>query len=121
LAAAGRITIEGETPMSLMPAGSRNPFTKMDRQSVIGALKATGSRDPDVLHSQKTELLSAPKQLKLLGIICMVAGALFTLTVILAIAGIPFVIFGWWCMRFGARNIEAVESGDRDYMSAAPA
>lgn len=106
--------------MSLMPAGSRNPFTKMDRQSVIGALKATGSRDPDVLHSQKNELLSAPKQLKLLGIICMVCGGFFTLTVILAIAGIPFMIFGWWCMRFGKQNIEAIETGYRDYVAAAP-
>ena len=71
--------------MSLMPAGARNPFTKMDKQSVIGVLKGTGSRDADVLHSQKNELLSPPKQLKLLGMICMGVGAFFTLTVILAI------------------------------------
>ena len=32
--------------MGLMPAGARNPFTKLDKQSVIGALKATASRDP---------------------------------------------------------------------------
>ena len=107
--------------MGLMPAGSRNPFTKMDRQNVIGTLKATGSRDPDVLHSQKTELLSAPKQLKLLGIICMACGAFFTLTVILAIAGIPFMIVGGWCMRFGRKNIEAIEDGYTAYLAAAPA
>ena len=83
--------------MSLMPAGSRNPFTKMDRQSVVGALKATGSGDADVFHSKRNELLSAPTQLTLLGVICMVIGAIFTVTVILAIVGIPCVIFGWWC------------------------
>ena len=105
--------------MGLMPAGSRSPFTKMDRQSVIGALKATGSKDADVLHSQKNELLSPPKQLKLLGVICMVSGALFTLTVILAIAGIPFVIFGWWCWRFGKQNIAAVEAGYSEYLASA--
>ena len=104
--------------MGLMPAGSRNPFTKMDKQSVIGALKATASRDPDVLHLQKIELLSLPKQLKLLGMICMVGGALFTITVILAIAGIPIAIFGWWCWSYGKKNIAAVETGYAEYVAS---
>ena len=103
--------------MGLMPAGSRNPFTKMDGQSVVGALKATGSKDADVPHSQKNELLSPPKQLKLLGIICMAIGTFFTLTVILAIAGIPLVIFGWWCWRFGKQNIAAIEAGYTEYVA----
>lgn len=102
--------------MGLMPAGARNPFTKMDKQSVIGAFKATGSRDPDILYSQKNELLSPAKQLKLCGIICMVVGAFFTITVILAIAGIPFVIFGWWCWSFGKKNIAAIEAGYAEYV-----
>jgi hypothetical protein len=104
--------------MSLMPAGARNPFTKMDKQSVIGVLKGTGSRDADVLHSQKNELLSPPKQLKLLGMLCMGIGAFFTLTVILAIAGIPIAIFGWWCWSFGKKNIAAIESGYAEYVAA---
>ena len=103
--------------MGLMPAGSRIQFAKMDRQSVIGALKATGSKDADVLYSQKAELLTPAKQLKLLGIICMVCGAFFTLTVILAIAGIPLVIFGWWCWRFGKQNIAAIEAGYTEYVA----
>ncbi len=105
--------------MGLKPEGSWSQFTKLDKQSVIGALKATGTRDADVLHSQKNELLSPPKQLKLLGLICMVIGALFTLTVILAIAGIPFVIFGWWCWRFGKQNIAAIETGYTEYLASA--
>lgn len=104
--------------MGLMPAGARNPFTKMHKQSVIGALKATASRDPDVLHSQKNELLSLPKQLKLIGMICMVIGAFFTITVILAIAGIPIIIFGWWCWSFGKKNIAAIESGYTEYVAS---
>jgi len=103
--------------MGLMAAGSRNPFTKLDKQSVIGALKATGTRDRDVLHSQKNELLSLPKQLKLCGLICMVGGAFFTVTVILAIAGVPIAIFGWWCWSFGKKNIAAVESGYAEYLA----
>jgi hypothetical protein len=107
--------------MGLMPSGSANPFTKMDTRSVIGALKATGSRDPDILHSQKNELLSSPKQLKLLGIILMVGGAFFTVTVILAIAGIPFMIFGWWCWNFGKKNIAAIETGYAEYVASSGA
>src|SRR5258708_4770405 len=103
--------------MGLMPAGARNPFTKLDKQSVIGALKATGSRDPDILHSQKNELLSPPKQLKLLGILLMVGGAFFTVTVVLAIAGIPLAIFGWWCWSFGKKNIAAIETGYAEYVA----
>jgi hypothetical protein len=71
-----------------------------------------------VLHSQKNELLSLPKQLKLLGILCVIGGAFFTLTVVLAIAGIPLAIFGWWCWSFGKKNIAAIESGYAEYVSA---
>jgi hypothetical protein len=107
--------------MGLMPAGARNPFTKLDKQSVIGALKATGTRDRDVLHSQKNELLSLPKQLKLLGLICMGGGLIFTITVILAIAGIPIAIFGWWCWSFGKKNIMAIETGYTEYLASVSA
>lgn len=104
--------------MSLMPAGYKNPFVKIDKQSVIGALKATGSRDRDVLHTQKNELLATPKSFKMIGIICMVVGALFTVMVILAFAGIPFMIFGWWIWRSGKKNIETIENGYTEYLAA---
>lgn len=105
--------------MGLMPAGSRNPFTKLDAQTVIGTLKATGSRDPDVLHAQKRELLAPASQLKLLGIICGVIGAFFTITVILALFGIPCMIFGWFCWSFGKKNMQAVETGYAEYLAMA--
>ena len=105
--------------MGLMPEGAGNPFTKLDRQTVLGMLKAAGSRDPDVLHAQKQKMLAQPKQLKLLAIICVVVGAFFTITVVLAIAGIPSILFGWWTWRFGTRNIEAIEAGFADYAGSA--
>jgi hypothetical protein len=103
--------------MGLMPAG--NPFAKLDRQGVLGTFKANGSRDTDVLHSQKEQLLAQQKQFRLLGVILMVGGAFFTVTVILAIAGIPLFIFGWWLRRFGTKNIAAIEQGYADYMASA--
>jgi len=105
--------------MGLVPEGAGNPFAKLDRQSVIGIFKSTGSRDPDVLHATKERLLTQPKQLKLLGMICLLIGAFFTVTFILAIAGIPAMLFGWWLRRFGANNIGAIEEGYADYIASA--
>jgi len=105
--------------MGLMPAGAPNPFTKLDKQSVIGTLKACGSRDPDVLFAHKQQLLGPAKHLKLLGYICLAGGALFTVTVVLAIAGIPLMIFGWWLLRFSKRNMGTVETGYADFLASA--
>lgn len=105
--------------MGLMPEGTGNPFTRLDRQTVVGILKATGSRDPDVLHAQKQKLLAQPKHLKLLAMILVGVGAFFTITVVLAIAGIPAMLFGWWVWRFGVKNMEAVEAGFAEYAGSA--
>jgi hypothetical protein len=107
-----------EVHMGLMPSGAANPFTKLDKQAVLGMIKTTGSRDPDVLHALQTQLLSQPKQLKLLGVLCIVIGAFFTVTVVLAIAGIPFMIFGVWLWRFGSKNVEAVDGAFAEYASS---
>jgi len=104
--------------MGLMPEGAGNPYTRLDEQGVVGMFKATGARDPDVLHAQKAKLLSQPKQLKLLGIILIAVGAFLTVTVVLAIAGIPSVLFGVWTWRFGQKNVEAVEAGYNRYMQS---
>jgi hypothetical protein len=104
--------------MGLMPDGGANPFTKLDKQSVIGTLKATGTRDPDILHAQKTKLLAPAKHLKLLAIFLVAIGAMMTVTVILAIAGIPSMLFGWWVWRFSGKNITAVENGFAEYVGS---
>jgi hypothetical protein len=105
--------------MGLMPATGANPFTKLERQSVIGTLKSCGSRDPDVVFAQKQQLIAPAKHLKLLGWICIGIGAFFTLTVVLAIAGIPSMIFGWWLLRFSRRNVATVEAAYADFLAAA--
>jgi hypothetical protein len=102
--------------MGLMPAGAANPFVKLDKQSVIGTLKASGSRDPDVLHAVKQQLLTPGKHLRLLAVFLIAVGAFFTVTVVLAIAGIPAMLFGWWCWHFGTKNVAAVEAGYTEYV-----
>jgi len=102
--------------MGLMPSGE-TPFRKLDTSSVIGMFKATGARDPDVLHAQREKLLAQPKQLKLLAVLLIGIGIFFTVTVVLAIAGIPSILFGIWMWRFSAKNIAAVEAGFAEYTS----
>lgn len=43
-------------------------FRKMDKRSVLGSLKATGSRDPDVLLLQKQKLLAPNKSSRFAGL-----------------------------------------------------
>ena len=105
--------------MGLTPEGA-NPFTKIDKQSVIGTLKATGSRDTDILYAQKAKLLAPNKNLKILSYILIGGGALLSLTVILAIAGIPLALFGIWMWRFSSKNMAAVEAGYSEYLASSP-
>jgi len=107
--------------MGLMPAGAANPFIPTDRKSVVGTLKATGSRDPDVLHAQKQTLLAPYKHLKLLAQLSAGIGALFTITIFMAWFGIPLLLGAWWLWRFQARNAAAVEDGYAEYMQSAGA
>lgn len=94
-----------------------NPFARLDKQSVIGTLKASGSRDPDVLHAQKAALLGPLKIPRIAGVICILSGAFLTLTLIGAFIGIPMILFGWWFWRRGGKNIAAVESGYTEYLA----
>jgi len=104
--------------MGITTAGPTSAFAKIDKQSVIGALKATGSKDRDILHTQVNELLQGPKQLKMLGIICMAGGALFTITIFMAWFGIPIGIFGWWLWSFGKKKIATIEAGYAEYLAS---
>ena len=97
---------------------SDNPWVKLDKQSVIGMLKGTGSKDADVLHSQKQKLLNTTKKTKMYAILSIVVGIGSSLTLILAIFGIPLALFGWWALRRSAQNRQTVEEAWTDYLSA---
>ena len=98
-----------------------NPFAKVDKQTVIGTLKATGSKDPDVLHAQKTTILTTVKFAKLAGALLMLCGVLLTLTIIGAFLGIPAFLFGWWFRSRGNNNIRTVEESYSEYLSSVSA
>ena len=66
----------------------------IDKQTVLGTLKATGSQDPDVLYNAKTQLVQMSKGMRGYSWIPMICGVLLTVTVIGAFVGIPAFLVG---------------------------
>ncbi|MHB1935190.1 MAG: hypothetical protein ACYCOR_01230 [Acidobacteriaceae bacterium] len=93
-------------------------FGKMDRQRVIGFLKSTGTRDPDILSLQKQKLIAPNKGLKMGSYGMMVFGVIL---LPLMGAGIPVILLGIWMYWFGARNIKLVEAAYIEYLASRPA
>ena len=104
--------------MGLMPVDTQTPFRKLDSRAVVGMFKSTGARDPDTLHAERLRLMAQPKQLKLLSMLLIGIGAFFTVTVILAIAGVPAVLFGIWMWFFSKKQMAAIESGYAEYLAS---
>lgn len=99
----------------------KSPFLKLDKTTVIGFLKSTGSRDADVLYTQKRNLESAARFPKLAGVYMIVVGVLMTLLILTAFIGIPLIFLGLWMRKRGVRNLEAVEAGYAEYAGSAAA
>jgi hypothetical protein len=87
-------------------------------RQVIGVLKATGSSDPDVLYAAKEEYGSTFATQRFQGLVFLITGALSSITIILAVIGVPIAIFGWWFWKKGQRNIAIVEAAYADYVSS---
>lgn len=97
-----------------------NPFARIDKRMVIGALKATRSQGEDVLSAQRATLLSNARVPQLVGTYLMIVGGIATATVFGAPVGIPLLAAGWWSRRRGVRNIAAVEAGFHEYVATGP-
>jgi len=93
-------------------------FSLVTPQHVTGVLKATGSRDSDVLFAAKEAMLEPIKPLKFIGLWAYVTGGLLTITILGAFLGIPLLGFGWWTRRRGRTNIETVESTFASYVAS---
>lgn len=105
-----------------------SPWLFMDRQRVLGTLRATGSRDPDVLHAMKTSLLLTARFPRLAGASLMILGVLASFTVIGplaggpvirgAVIGIPLVLAGGWLRHRGNVNLATIEAACEEYAKA---
>jgi len=104
--------------MGLMPAGATNPFTSIDQQTVMGTLKSTGTRDNDVLHAQKEQMLAPYKHLKTLAKIGFAVGGLFTIMIFMIWMGIPVLIASWLLWKFANKQLATVEAGYSQYVGS---
>ncbi|MDB4911162.1 MAG: hypothetical protein JWO39_1985, partial [Gemmatimonadetes bacterium] len=50
------------------------------------------------------------------GLGLLIVGVLSSLTIIVAIIGVPVAIFGWWFWRKGVRNVAIVEAAYAEYL-----
>ncbi len=87
-------------------------------QEVLGKLKATHSTDANVLFAAKSEIASPFRSQRFQGGLLCVVGAVSSITIVLAIIGIPVAIFGWWVWRRGTSNLAIVESAYAQFMAS---
>ena len=91
-------------------------FNLVAPEAVLGALKATGSTDRDVLYAAKEEFAARYRPLRWFGIWALVCGVLCTALVLLAFIGIPLFFLGWWWLRRAKRNLATIEATYATYI-----
>jgi hypothetical protein len=97
---------------------SQVKFNLLSREQVMGALKSTGSRDPDVLLAAKEEFASNYRPIKWFGIWGMVCGVLMTLLIVLAPLGIPLFFLGIWWFKRAKKNSALIEATYAEYLTS---
>jgi len=90
----------------------------VDKQAVLGALKSTGSYDPDVLYAKKNELIQMSKGMKGYSWIPLIAGTLLCITIIGAFVGIPTVLIGWYLRSKAKKNMKIADETLTEYLES---
>jgi hypothetical protein len=112
-------TIPTANPVTDMNVNlSKFSLADTSAQQVVGVLKATGSTDPDVLYAAKEEYGSTFATQRFQGLGFLITGALASITIVLAIIGVPVAIFGWWFWQKGKRNVALVEAAYSQYLAS---
>jgi hypothetical protein len=93
-------------------------FSVVTPAQVRGHLKATGSVDSDVLLAARDQLAAPYRPLKWFGIWAIVTGTLCCLLIILAIIGVPLIVFGVWAIRRSRRNAATIENTFNEFVAA---
>ncbi len=97
---------------------SQVKFNLLSREQVMGALKSTGSKDPDVLLAAKEEFASNYRPIKWFGIWAMVCGVLMTMLIVMAPLGIPLFFLGIWWFRRAKKNSQLIEDTFAEYVGS---
>ncbi len=88
----------------------------VDRETVLGSLRATGSWDPDVLQDLRARLVSPARGAKRLGLVLVAIGTGGVLSLTLVPVAILLVVAGWWLRRRGQRSEAMVEQVFREFV-----
>src|SRR5690242_7803396 len=102
----------------MLPAG-RNPFGPIQSATVVALLRATGSFDPDVLHSTKQRLLAPYRDLRRLAIGGIMLGCTLIILVSMPIPGVLTFLGSGALWRFQARQAANIEAGYALYLASA--
>lgn len=91
---------------------------RISKQSVITALRATGTRDPDILDRTRLALRSTARASGIAGGVLVVIGAALCLLPPGLLAGIPVILAGAVFSHRGWRNVNAVEAGYAEFVNS---
>lgn len=92
------------------------PVLVIDKQQMLGTLRATGSKDRDVLYARKQEMIAMSKVMRIMGMLWMVVGLLVSLTIILAVIGLPMAALGFGLWWRGSKNIKIAEATFKEFV-----
>ena len=90
---------------------------QFDRQEILGMLKRDASLDKDVVHSNKMALAKVVESMRFGGTMMVLAGVLFSLTIVGAVIGIPLIWFGRKVKRRATANGEKIEVVYAEYLA----
>ena len=95
-----------------------SPFISIDKQAAIGALKATGSNDLDVLYAARAKLVGAGAVPRWVGLGLVLASIPVVVTRAGLVGTVACLLAGWWFLDRGIRNVRMVESGYAEHVAA---
>jgi hypothetical protein len=90
----------------------------ISKESVITALRATGTRDPDILERKRIAMRSAARSSWIAGGVLLLLGAGLCFLPPGILAGIPVILAGAGFGHRGWRNVNAVEAGYAEFVNS---
>ena len=84
---------------------------RLEKESVMEALRAVGSRDPDVLRDRVRSLARPVRVQEAAGIGLVSLGVVAAFVAPGPVVGVPVALLGWLLWRRGTRNVAALEAG----------
>ena len=90
----------------------------ISKQSVITALRATGTRDPDLLERKRLELRSAARTSWFAGGAFLLIGTALCFLGPGMLAGLPVILAGAVIGHRAWRNVNAVEAGYAEFVNS---